>query len=183
LGKHLKQLSRLESFYDDSGRKAKGKRSGIRAQLQERIVFLNDAGAKTRLLNAKIGQNSRAKEEGDPTIWEAMLELNTKFKIIKTEMASILKTMTDSHNILTKFGVDIHRMDINMIKMYKHYKSHLGSSNMRLVTMEKDLSIADWREGSSTSPRVVERNIHQPLEMTTNLLIATSCRSSRSKLF
>jgi hypothetical protein len=37
--------------------KVKGEQAGMRAQLQEAIVYLNNIGAKARLLSAKIGQN------------------------------------------------------------------------------------------------------------------------------
>jgi hypothetical protein len=69
--------------------RVKGERSGIRAQLQELVTFLNDVGAKTRLLSANIGQYPRAEEKGDPTMWEAMSELNTEFQIIKTVTESL----------------------------------------------------------------------------------------------
>jgi hypothetical protein len=40
--------------------KTKYDQSRVRAQLQEYIDCINDVGAKTRLLSAKIGRNSRA---------------------------------------------------------------------------------------------------------------------------
>jgi hypothetical protein len=48
---------------------SKGELSGLRAQLQESIDYLNDIGAKARLLSAKIGRNPKADSEGDVTLW------------------------------------------------------------------------------------------------------------------
>jgi hypothetical protein len=48
-----------------------------RAVMQVFGTYLNDIGAKSRLLSAKIGQNPRALAEGESTSWEAMSELHT----------------------------------------------------------------------------------------------------------
>jgi hypothetical protein len=55
----------------------------VRAQLQNLSTYMNDVGVKTRLLSAKIGHNPRAEEEGEPTLWTVLAELNTDFKTMK----------------------------------------------------------------------------------------------------
>jgi hypothetical protein len=117
--------------------RAKGERLGIRAQLTEFVVYLNDVGAKSRLLSAKLGTNPKADEEGDPTIWEAMAELDSEFRIIKLIVKNLPQAMKETQNILDKYGIEVQTMDTNM---YKHYKSHLHSSNSRMVNLEQTVS-------------------------------------------
>jgi hypothetical protein len=62
---------------------AKGDMAGIRAQLQEAIYYLNDIGAKSRLLSAKLGRNPQAEAEGDSTVWQALSKLYRNFKAFK----------------------------------------------------------------------------------------------------
>ena len=48
------------------------------AQLEKLTDYMNEVGAKTQLLHAKIGGNPRADEEGEPTLWTVLLaELKT----------------------------------------------------------------------------------------------------------
>jgi chromosome segregation ATPase len=105
------------------------------------VVYLNDdVGAKSRLLSAKLGTNPKADEEGDPTIREAMSELDSEFRTIKLAIKNLPQAMKETQNILDKYGIDVQRMDTNMTKMYKHYKSHLHSSNSRMVNLEQSVS-------------------------------------------
>jgi hypothetical protein len=36
---------------------------------------------------------------------------------------------------------NINRMDLSMTKMYNHYKGHLGSSNLRMLEVERQVSV------------------------------------------
>jgi hypothetical protein len=55
--------------------RAKSEQSRIRAQLQESIDYLNDIGAKARLLSAKLGCNPKSEADGDTLIWETLSSL------------------------------------------------------------------------------------------------------------
>jgi hypothetical protein len=120
--------------------KTKNDQSGIRAQLQESIDYLNGIGAKARLLSAKIGRYPKAEADGDPMLWEALSELSNEFKMIKTAVESRANYAKETKDQLEKQGIEIRKMDQNMTKMYTHYKGHLGSSNMRLIEVERQLS-------------------------------------------
>ncbi len=113
--------------------RTKGDRVGVRMQLQEFELYLNDLGTKSRLLSAKIGENPSSVEHGESSVWEAIGELNSEFKLLKTTLEAIakkmdseLKTLKLCNNSQTD---EWQRVHTNMTKMYKHYKGHLGTSN------------------------------------------------------
>ena len=64
--------------------------------------YMNEAGAKTWLLHAKIGRNPRADEEGKRTLWTVLAELKTNFKTMElalqklsTLLEEVWKTLSD----------------------------------------------------------------------------------------
>jgi hypothetical protein len=119
---------------------AKGEMSGLRAQLQESIDYLNDIGAKARLLSAKIGRNPKAEAEGDTTIWEALSELSHDLKHVKTVTSGFtegIRTITEHSQ---KQDVETKRMGENMSKLYSHYKNNLGTANNRMIAVERQIS-------------------------------------------
>jgi hypothetical protein len=120
--------------------KNKDDQSGTKAQLQEAIDYVNDIGAKARLLSAKLGRNPKAEAEGDTTIWEVENELGNEVTIAQASLSGIENSMSDANVKLTKHGVKILKMTQNMNRMYSHYKVHLGTNNARLINVERQVS-------------------------------------------
>jgi hypothetical protein len=108
--------------------------------MQDFGVYLNDIGAKTRLLSAKIGQNPRGAAEGESTLWEAMSEMHTELKHLEHATKEFPKGMKTVMEVLEKEKASGERLNANMTKMYKHYKGHLTSSNLRMVSLEQGAS-------------------------------------------
>jgi hypothetical protein len=100
-------------------------------QLKEIIKFMNDVGAKTRLLRARMDQ--RDNEEGQSSLWKTIGELKDDLKAVEV---SVAKTVT----LVKTHEKDSKKMAVNMKTMYDHYKNHLVDSNKRLVTLEQDVS-------------------------------------------
>jgi hypothetical protein len=122
--------------------KTKNDQISIKAQLQEAIDYLNDIGAKARLLSAKIGRNPKAEADGDTTLWEALSELANESHLVKLSIQDPPKTMNSANEKLSKHEVDIRKMDQNMNRMYTHYKGYLGSNNARLADVERQVAAA-----------------------------------------
>jgi hypothetical protein len=114
--------------------------ASVKAQLQEAIDYLNDIGAKARLLSAKIGRNPRAVTEGDTTLWEAFSELAVELKSIKLTVGNADGVEKETVAKLEKHDSVIDRLDTNMNKLYNHYKGHLVTNNERMVGVEKGVS-------------------------------------------
>jgi hypothetical protein len=104
--------------------------------MQELGVYVNDIGAKSRLLSAKIGRNPRAAAEGESTLWEAMSELHTELKHLEQTTHSLPKSIREVMEALDKQKGEFQRLDSNMTRMYNHYKGHLTSSNSRIISLE-----------------------------------------------
>jgi hypothetical protein len=121
--------------------------------MQEVGTYVNDIGAKSRLLSTKIGTNPRAVAEGESTLWEAMSELHTELKILGQASNGLPKELKGAMNDLERQKVDYQQLDANMTKMYKHYKGHLTSSNSRMISLKqgalnlKYAPMAQVREG------------------------------------
>jgi hypothetical protein len=114
--------------------------SGVRTHLQELVTYLNDVGAKTRLLSAKIGQNPRAAEEGEPTLWEALAELNAEFKAMKLAVEKLPQGLKEVWDTLDKHGSGMRKMESNMTAMCSHCKNCLSCANKRMTALEKSAS-------------------------------------------
>jgi hypothetical protein len=74
--------------------------------MQEFGTYVNDIGAKSRLLSAKIGTNPRAVAEGESTLWEAMSELHTQLKILGQAANGLPKELKGVMNDLERQKVD-----------------------------------------------------------------------------
>jgi hypothetical protein len=112
------------------------KRFESRAVMQKFGTYLNDIGAKSRLLSAKIGQNPRVLTEGDSTLWEAMSELHTELKILELTTIDLPNDVKEMMHVVENKKMEFQRLDNNMTKMYTHYKGHLTSSNARMISLE-----------------------------------------------
>jgi hypothetical protein len=128
--------------------KTKNDQISITAQLQEAIDYLNDIGAKARLLSAKIGRNPKAEADGATTLWEALSELANESHLVKLSIQDLPKTMNSANEKLSKHEVEIRKMDQNMNRMYTHYKGYMGSNNARLTDVERQ--VAGARDGPSS---------------------------------
>ena len=109
----------------------------VRTQLKNLSDCMNDIGAKTRLLSAKIGQNPRAKEEGEPALWSALAELNTDLKTMELALKKLPSSLKEVRDSLEKHENGMVHMESNLTSMCTHHKSHLTSSNKRLMSLEK----------------------------------------------
>jgi hypothetical protein len=101
---------------------------------------MNDVGANARLLSAKIGRNPSAEADEDATLWETLGELNHEFQIIQRANDSFLLVLKESNKHMKKRR-DINQMDLNITKMYNHYKDHLGWSKLRMIEVECQVSV------------------------------------------
>jgi hypothetical protein len=118
----------------------KGELSGLRAQLQESIDYLNDVGAKARLLSAKLGRNPKADSEGDTTLWEALSEVNHDLKSMKKVTDRVSEGVQSTKDQSSRLNAEVQKMGANMNKLYNHYKGNLGTSNARMIGLERQVS-------------------------------------------
>ena len=109
-------------------------------QLEKLTDYMNEVGAKTRLLHAKIGHNPRADEEGEPTLWTVLAELKTDINTMALALQKIPPTIKEAREILAEHKLGMNHMQANMTAMYNHYKKHLVTSNQRLISLEKTSS-------------------------------------------
>jgi hypothetical protein len=75
------------------------------------------------------------------TVWASLSELNGEFKAIKSGLAKVMSFKQETNDRMEKQDTVLGRLDSNMNKMYTHYKGHLGSSNERMIGVEKQISI------------------------------------------
>jgi hypothetical protein len=120
--------------------RVKGDHVAIRDQLSESMNYLNDIGAKARLLSAKLGRNPKAIVDGDTTVREALSELGNEFKEVKHATDGLPSMIQATSTKTDQQATVIQRLDVNMNKMYTHYKGYLVASNTRLAGVEKHVS-------------------------------------------
>jgi hypothetical protein len=109
----------------------------VHAQLEELTDCMNEVGAKIHLLHAKIGRDPRAEEEGDPTLWTALAELNSGLKMMELTLEKVPLSLKQVQETLTVHQIGMGKMEVNMTATCKRCKRHLVSSNLRFVSMEK----------------------------------------------
>jgi hypothetical protein len=125
--------------------RSQGDRAEARVQLREFETYLNDIGAKTRLLSAKIGHNPRGDSDTgneESTIWGAISDLHSGLRLLDKATKNLPSpdSLIGALAALDQHKLEGDRLSTNMTKMYKHYKGHLTSSNARLVSLEKEAS-------------------------------------------
>jgi hypothetical protein len=111
--------------------------SRVQIQLKELVSHMNDVGAKTRLLSAKIGQNPRGVEGGESTLWQALGDTDTHFKTMKMAVKNLSEAVKDVRGLLDNFGQGMTKMESNMTTMHNPHNNYLGCANKRMVALEK----------------------------------------------
>jgi hypothetical protein len=117
-----------------------GELFGLQAQLQESIDYLNDIGAKARLLSAKIGRNPKADSEGDATLWEALSEVCIDVKAVHKAMDGFESGNRSMKEQAQRLDADVKKMGVNLNKLYAHYKGNLGANNNRMLALEQQVA-------------------------------------------
>ena len=110
------------------------------AQLEKLTDYMNEVGAKTRFLHAKIERNPRADEEGEPTLWTVLAELKTDFKTMGLALQKIPPSLHHAWNTLSEHKLGMDHMQANMTSIYNNYNKQLVTSNQRLILLEKTSS-------------------------------------------
>jgi hypothetical protein len=139
--------------YEDTGRNDE---SGMRSQIQEAMNYINDVGAKARLLSAKTGRNPRTDSDGEPTLWEVMGELGYEIKSVRRATDPLPQAIKEVHANHLKQVIDLQRTTENMTKMYSHYKGYLGTKNSRMTEVEHKLSVSNHHSAGQTQEGVFE---------------------------
>jgi hypothetical protein len=139
--------------YEDKGRNDE---SGMRSQIQEAMNYINDVGAKARLLSAKIGRNPRTDSDGESTLWEVMPELGYEIKSVRRATDPLPQAIKEAHANHLKQVIDLRCTTENMTKMYSHGKGYLGTNNSRMAEVEHKLSASNQHSAGQTQEGVFE---------------------------